>query len=59
VNGGIKMYKKPYVIAEVGCNHMGSMEVAHEMIETPLFCSYYEYKIPKAPRNWGFFMSTF
>jgi sialic acid synthase SpsE len=39
VNGGIKMYKKPYVIAEVGCNHMGSMEVAHEMIETAaIFC---------------------
>lgn len=33
------MYKKPYVIAEVGCNHMGSMEVAHEMIETAaIFC---------------------
>ncbi len=26
------MYKKPYVIAEVGCNHMGQMKIAHELI---------------------------
>ncbi len=26
------MYKKPYVIAEAGCNHMGQMEIAHELI---------------------------
>lgn len=28
------MYKPPYVIAEAGCNHMGQMEIAHEMITT-------------------------
>lgn len=32
-------YKKPYVIAEIGCNHKGSMDIAKEMIETAaLFC---------------------
>lgn len=31
--------KQPYVIAEIGCNHMGKMEIAKEMIETAaLFC---------------------
>ncbi len=27
------IYKKPFVIAEVGCNHMGEMDIAHEMIK--------------------------
>lgn len=32
-------YKDPYVIAEAGCNHMGSMDVAHELIVTAaMFC---------------------
>lgn len=32
-------YKKPYVIAEIGCNHMGDMNIAKEMIETAaIFC---------------------
>lgn len=31
------MYKKPYVIAEAGCNHMGKMEIAKEMIETAAY----------------------
>lgn len=32
-------FKKPYVIAEAGCNHMGSMSVAHDLIETAArFC---------------------
>ncbi len=32
-------YKKPYMIAEIGCNHMGDMEIAHEMIQTAaIFC---------------------
>lgn len=32
-------YKQPYVIAEIGCNHMGKMEIAKEMIETAAsFC---------------------
>lgn len=33
------MYKEPYVIAEAGCNHMGRMEIAKEMIQTAaVFC---------------------
>lgn len=33
------MYKKPYVIAEAGCNHMGQMEIAKDLIETAAhFC---------------------
>lgn len=33
------MYKKPYIIAEAGCNHMGQMEVAKDLIETAAhFC---------------------
>lgn len=32
-------FKKPYVIAAAGCNHMGQMEIAHEMINTAaIFC---------------------
>lgn len=26
------MYKKPKIVAEIGCNHKGEMEIAHEMI---------------------------
>lgn len=33
------MYEKPYVIAEAGCNHMGQMEIAKNMIEAAAhFC---------------------
>lgn len=33
------MYKEPYVIAEAGCNHMGQMEIARELIYTAsIFC---------------------
>ncbi len=33
------MYHKPFIIAEVGCNHMGQMEIAHELIEVAAhFC---------------------
>ncbi len=33
------MYKKPFVIAEAGCNHMGQMDVAKDLIETAAhFC---------------------
>jgi N-acetylneuraminate synthase len=28
------MYKKPYIIAEAGCNHMGQMNIAKDLIET-------------------------
>ena len=32
-------YKKPYVVAEVGCNHKGDMDIAKEMIEVAsIFC---------------------
>lgn len=33
------MYKKPFIIAEAGCNHMGQMEIAKDLIETAAhFC---------------------
>lgn len=33
------IYKKPFVIAEAGCNHMGRMDIAHDLIETAArFC---------------------
>lgn len=33
------MYKKPFIIAEAGCNHMGRMNVAKDLIETAAhFC---------------------
>lgn len=33
------MYQKPYVIAEAGCNHMGRMEIARDLIQTAaIFC---------------------
>lgn len=33
------MYRKPFVIAEAGCNHMGQMEIAKDLIETAAhFC---------------------
>lgn len=31
------MYRKPYVIAEAGCNHMGQMEIAHDLIKTAAY----------------------
>ncbi len=33
------MYPLPYVIAEIGCNHKGDLEIAHEFIKTAaVFC---------------------
>lgn len=33
------MYNKPYVIAEAGCNHMGQIEIARDLINTAaIFC---------------------
>lgn len=33
------MYKKPYIIAEAGCNHKGDMKIAKEMIQVAAgFC---------------------
>ncbi|SCY09768.1 Sialic acid synthase SpsE, contains C-terminal SAF domain [Lachnospiraceae bacterium XBB2008] len=35
----MRVYKKPFVIAEIGCNHMGDMNIAKDMIETAAhFC---------------------
>ena len=31
------MYKKPFVIAEAGCNHMGQMDIAKQLIETAAY----------------------
>lgn len=32
-------YERPYVIAEIGCNHKGDLQIAKEMIETAaIFC---------------------
>lgn len=42
------MYKKAYMIAEIGCNHKGSMEVAKEMIEVAaVFCKVNAVKFQK------------
>ncbi|TDN89167.1 N-acetylneuraminate synthase [Salegentibacter sp. 24] len=33
-------YKEPYVIAEIGCNHKGDMNIARDMIKTAkIFCN--------------------
>lgn len=33
-------YKKPYVIAEIGCNHKGEMDIAKELIKiAKIFCN--------------------
>ncbi|MGN1135975.1 MAG: N-acetylneuraminate synthase family protein [Oscillospiraceae bacterium] len=47
------MYKKPYVIAEAGCNHMGQMEIAHDLINTAaIFCKVDAIKFQKrCPRE--------
>lgn len=35
----MSIYHKPYVIAEAGCNHMGQMEIAKDLIQTAaIFC---------------------
>ena len=46
-------YKKPYVIAEAGCNHMGNMDIAHELINTAAyFCKVDAIKFQKrCPRE--------
>jgi len=36
----MKSYKKPYVIAEIGCNHKGEMTLAKELIKVAkIFCN--------------------
>ena len=32
------MYKKPYIIAEAGCNHKGDMNIAKQLIEAAACC---------------------
>ena len=32
-------YKTPKVIAEIGCNHMGKIEIAKELIELAKSCN--------------------
>lgn len=35
----MSIYNKPYIIAEAGCNHMGQMEIAKDLIQTAaIFC---------------------
>ena len=42
------MYHKAYVIAEIGCNHKGSMDIAKEMIEVAaVFCKVNAVKFQK------------
>ena len=44
----ITNYKPPYIIAEAGCNHMGQIEIAHEMIITAaVFCKVNAIKFQK------------
>ena len=47
------IYKKPYVIAEAGCNHMGRMDIAKDLIETAAhFCKVDAIKFQKrCPRE--------
>lgn len=36
----MKTYKTPYIIAEIGCNHKGDMEIAKELIKVAkIFCN--------------------
>ena len=42
------MYKKPYVIAEIGCNHKGDMNIAKELIKmAKIFCNVDAVKLQK------------
>ncbi len=41
-------FEKPYVVAEIGCNHKGDMQIAKEMIETAaVFCKVNAVKFQK------------
>ncbi|GAA3614025.1 N-acetylneuraminate synthase family protein [Flavivirga amylovorans] len=36
----MNVYKKPYIIAEIGCNHKGDIEIAKELIKVAkIFCN--------------------
>ena len=34
----MKVYEKPYIIAEAGCNHKGDMDIAYELIKAAKKC---------------------
>ena len=41
-------YEKPYVIAEIGCNHKGDMAIAKEMVKMArIFCNVEAVKFQK------------
>ena len=41
-------YKKPFVIAEIGCNHKGDMSIAKELIKmAKIFCNVDAVKLQK------------
>ncbi|WP_396601584.1 N-acetylneuraminate synthase family protein [Algibacter sp. R77976] len=41
-------YKKPYIIAEIGCNHKGEMDIAKELIKVAkIFCNVNAVKFQK------------
>lgn len=42
------MYKKPYIIAEIGCNHKGDINIAKELIKmAKIFCNVDAVKLQK------------
>ena len=42
------MKRKPFIIAEIGCNHKGKLEIAHEMIKIAAhFCKVHAVKFQK------------
>lgn len=44
----MSLYKKPYVIAEIGCNHKGEIEIAKELIKVAkIFCNVNAVKFQK------------
>ncbi|WGF92737.1 N-acetylneuraminate synthase family protein [Aequorivita marisscotiae] len=44
----MKTYKKPYVIAEIGCNHKGDIKIAKELIKVAkIFCNVNAVKFQK------------
>ena len=47
-----QQYPEPQVIAEIGCNHMGRIEVAFELIELARLCGVQHVKFQKrTPRE--------
>ena len=42
-----KIFKKPYLIAEIGINHNGSLKIAREMISVAKNCGFNAVKFQK------------